>query len=63
MVKQIIIDMQQELNKSTQALGKAASSERIAKNNTTTRLDQLQNGKTGLKQPWLPATRNLLKGS
>ena len=31
MVKQIIIDMQQELNKSTQALGKAASSERIAK--------------------------------
>lgn len=61
MVKQIIIDMQQELNKSTQALGKAASSERIAKNNTTTRLDQLQNGKTGLKQPWLPATRNLLK--
>lgn len=25
MVKQIIIDMQQELNKSTQALGKAAS--------------------------------------
>lgn len=31
MVKQIIIDMQQELNKSTQALGKAVSSERIAK--------------------------------
>lgn len=30
MVKQIIIDMQQELNKSTQALGKAVSSERIA---------------------------------
>lgn len=31
MVKQIIIDMQQELNNSTQALGKAASSERLAK--------------------------------
>lgn len=31
MVKQIIIDMQEELNKSTQALGKAVSSERIAK--------------------------------
>lgn len=31
MVKQIIIDMQQELNKSTQALGKAVSSEKLAK--------------------------------
>lgn len=31
MVKQIIIDMQEELNKSTQALGKAVSSEKIAK--------------------------------
>lgn len=31
MVKQIIVDMQQELNKSVQALGKAASSERLAK--------------------------------
>lgn len=31
MVKQIIIDMQEELNKSTQALGKAVSSERLAK--------------------------------
>ena len=30
MVKQIIADMQQELNKSTQALGKAVASERIA---------------------------------
>ena len=32
MVKQIIIDMQQELNKSTQALGKAMAAERTAKN-------------------------------
>ena len=31
MVKQIIIDMQKELNNSTQALGKAVASERIAK--------------------------------
>lgn len=31
MVKQIIIDMQKELNNSTQALGKAMASERIAK--------------------------------
>lgn len=31
MVKQIIIDMKQELDKSTQALGKAVSSEKIAK--------------------------------
>jgi len=31
MVKQIIIDMQKELNNSVQALGKAAASERIAK--------------------------------
>ena len=30
MVKQIIADMQQELNKSTQALGKAVASERLA---------------------------------
>ncbi|MBQ9110854.1 MAG: PspA/IM30 family protein [Oscillospiraceae bacterium] len=30
MVKQIIIDMQKELNKSTQALGKAVASERMA---------------------------------
>lgn len=30
MVKQIIVDMQKELNKSTQALGKAVASERIA---------------------------------
>lgn len=30
MVKQIIIDMQEELNKSTQALGKAVASERMA---------------------------------
>lgn len=30
MVKQIILDMQKELNKSTQALGKAVASERIA---------------------------------
>ncbi len=32
MVKQIIIDMQEELNKSTQALGKAMAAERTAKN-------------------------------
>lgn len=32
MVKQIIIDMQQELNKATQALGKAMAAERTAKN-------------------------------
>lgn len=31
MVKQIIIDMQEELNKATQALGKAMASERMAK--------------------------------
>ena len=31
MVKQIIIDMQKELSNSTQALGKAVASERIAK--------------------------------
>ena len=30
MVKQIIVDMQEELNKSTQALGKAVASERMA---------------------------------
>ena len=30
MVKQIILDMQKELNKSTQALGKAVASERMA---------------------------------
>ena len=30
MVKQIIIDMQKELSKSTQALGQAKASERIA---------------------------------
>ena len=35
MVKQIIIDMQQELNKSTQALGKAVASERIAEKQYT----------------------------
>ena len=32
MVKQIIIDMQKELNNSTQALGKAMAAERTAKN-------------------------------
>ena len=31
MVKQIILDMQKELNKSTQALGKAVASERSRK--------------------------------
>ncbi len=35
MVKQIIADMQQELNKSTQALGKAVASERLAQKQFT----------------------------
>ena len=35
MVKQIITDMQQELNKSTQALGKAVASERLAQKQFT----------------------------
>ncbi len=35
MVRQIIMDMQQELNKSTQALGKAVASERLAQKQYT----------------------------
>ena len=58
MVKQIILDMQKELNKSTQALGKAVASEKMVEKQYNNAVATSANWEAKAKAAWCPVTRN-----